>query len=111
AHACRILVNKAFRIRHLVAYQPAERADPFADDKACGTAELLTDSMRNLRQVVEDETQVIVQGSGLSAEVLHHLQVLSPFLLARERQHIARVSEHLERDLWRRVGQRLVVAT
>ena len=79
------------RIRDLVANQAAERADAFADDEARRAAQLLADTVRNLRQVVEVETQVVGQRACLAAQVLDYLQVVGLVLLARERRvHRAR---------------------
>ena len=105
-----VLIDEALWIRDLIAHQAAERADAFTDDVAGCAAKLLADTVRDLRQVVEVEAQVVRQSSCLAAEVLDHLQVFRLVLLARERQHIARVREHLERDLGSRIGEQFVMA-
>ena len=62
----------------LLAHEPAVRALALADQEARRAAQLLGDPVRDLRQVVEVEAQVVRPGARLRAPVLDDLEVLRP---------------------------------
>ena len=81
------------RASDLLAHQPAVRALPLADEEARRAAQLLGDPVRDLRQVVEVEAQVVGPGAGLGAPVLDDLQVLGPVRLAGDADLVAAACE------------------
>ena len=71
-----VLPDEPVRPAGFVADEPAERALPFADDEPGRAAHLLGDPVRDLRQVVQVEAQVVGPGAGLGAPVLDDLEVV-----------------------------------
>ena len=70
-----VRVEQAVRAAHLVAHEAAVRALALADQEARRAAQLLGDPVRDLRQVVQVEAQVVGAGAGLRAPVLEDLEV------------------------------------
>ena len=71
-----VLVQEVVRAPDLLAHQPAVRALALADEEPRRAAQLLRDPVRDLRQVVEVEAQVVGPGARLRAPVLDDLEVL-----------------------------------
>src|ERR1035437_5362831 len=94
SHALLVLPDEARLGPSLFPRKPAIRALAFADHAAGSATDLLGDAMRDLRQVVEIQAEVIGPGSGLRAPVLHHLQVLGLAHSGRLGNGIAGQSEH-----------------
>ena len=90
----------------LVADEPAARALALADDEPGRAAELLGDPVRDLRQVVQVEAEVVGPGAGLGAPVLDDLEVVGLAGSARPRRGAsrARAEQGLDRSRCRRRG-------
>src|SRR5882672_11445580 len=71
-----VLPDEPLRPVRLVPDEAAPWALPLADDIASRPAELLGDAVRDLRQVVQVEAQVVGSRARLGAPVLDHLEMI-----------------------------------
>src|SRR5205807_1610465 len=71
-----VLPDQPGPLARLLADEAAPRALPFPDHEAGRAAELLGDPVRDERQVVQVEAEVVRTGAGLGAPVLDDLEVV-----------------------------------
>ena len=90
-----VFPDEPIRAPRLVADQPAERALALADHEPRGAAELLGDPMRDLRQVVQVQAQVVRPRACLRAPVLDDLEVLGLAGDASRGKGVARAGKQL----------------
>ena len=96
---------------HLRLDEPAPGADAFADDVARGSTKLLADAVRDVRQVIDVEAEMVGHGTGLLTPVLDDLQVLRAAALGlRAHDALAGQRQHLDDDGLRLVAERSVMA-
>src|ERR1035437_8772398 len=85
-----VLPDEARLDARLLPRKPTIRALALPDHAAGSATDLLGNAMRDLRQVVQVEAEVVGPGPGLRAPVLHDLEIFGLADLARLGDRIAR---------------------
>src|SRR5690348_2478928 len=92
-------IQEALRAPDLVPDETAVGALALSDEEARRAAKLLRDAVRDLREVVEVEAQVVRPGAGLRATVLDDLQVCGPVRRAAGDDLVTRAAQESLDDL------------
>ena len=108
-HARGVLEEEPLPAPHLLANHRAVGTLTFTNEVARGTADLLTDAVGDLGQVVQIEAEVVRQGACLRPPVLDDLEVCGHAGPFRGADLVARPGEHLDDDGGLLLGERCMM--